>query len=227
MTAKAETISESVYHVMLMVAPAKAPKGQIEKIRVLGTYTSIRKAKDAAHRGLFDSGYEREWFSSFETKPEALEDLAASEGTGLAVYAVASDGTKFRLRVSTSPNDLELTSDNENGRVVIPLYYVVQTNVPYCTHERKPTHDTHIEGVFKSYADARKFASTLLLSEEDGVKASSYQEYTEAAMNERDCEFGENVVVHAVGGNEENYFVSVVTGQELESVRLREASLKI
>ncbi|KAJ5453916.1 uncharacterized protein N7458_004872 [Penicillium daleae] len=187
---------------------------------------STVKIKDAAHRGLFDSGYEREWFSTFETKPEAMEELAASEGTGLAVYAVAWDGTKFRLRVSTSPNDLELTTDSKDGRVVIPLYYVVQTNVPYCTHERKPTHDTHIEEVFKSYIDARKFASTLLLSEKDRIKASSYQEYTEADINERDCELGENVVVHAVGGNEENYFVSVVTGQELESVRL-EASLKI
>lgn len=110
---------------------------------------------------------------------------------------------------------------------MIPLHYVVQTNVPYCTHERKPTHDTHIKGVFKSYIDARKFASTLLLSEKDRIKASSYQEYTEANINERDCEFRENVVVHAVGGNEENYFVSVVTGQELESIRLGEASLKI
>ncbi|CEO60973.1 hypothetical protein PMG11_05400 [Penicillium brasilianum] len=201
MTAQANTISESIYHVMLMVSPPKASRGQIEKIRVLGTYTSIGKAKDAAHRGLFDSGYEREWFSTFETKPEALEELAASEGVGLAVYAVASDGTKFRLRISTSPNDLALKTDNEDGRVAIPLYYVVQTNVPYCSHERKPTHDTHIEGVFKSYK--------------------------EAGMDERDCEFGENVVVHAIGSNEENYFLSVVTGQELESVRLAEASLKI
>lgn len=37
MTAKAEKISELVYHIMLMVAPVKAPKGQIEKIYVLGT----------------------------------------------------------------------------------------------------------------------------------------------------------------------------------------------
>jgi hypothetical protein len=227
MNAQADTVSESIYHVMLMVSPPKASRGQIEKIRVLGTYTSIGKAKDAAHRGLFDSGYEREWFSTFETKPEALEELAASEGTGLAVYAVASDSTKFRLRISTSPNDLALKTDNEDGRVAIHLYYVVQTTVPYCSHERKPTHDTHIEGVFKSYKEARKFASTLLLSEEDGINTSSYHEYIEGGAGERDCELGENVVVHAIGSNEENYFVSVVTGQELESVRLTEASLKI
>lgn len=151
MNEQVDTVSESIYHVMLMVSPPKASRGQIEKIRVLGTYTSIGKAKDAAHRGLFDSGYEREWFSTLETKLKALEELAAPEGTGLAVYAVASDGTKFKLRISRSSNELALKTDNEDGRVAIPLYYVVQTNVPYCSHELKPTHDTHIERVFRSY----------------------------------------------------------------------------
>jgi hypothetical protein len=54
MIAQDNTVSEFIYHVMLMVSPPKASRGQIEKIRVLGTYTSIGKAKDAAHRGLFD-----------------------------------------------------------------------------------------------------------------------------------------------------------------------------
>jgi hypothetical protein len=227
MAENTQSIPDSVYHVILTVSQSKAPVGQTEKIRVLGTYTSISKAKEAAHCGLFNSGYEREWFSTFETNPEALEQLATSEGTGLAVYALATDGTKFRIRISTSPNSLQLTTDEEDGRVRIPLYYVVQTNVPYCSHERKPTHDTHIEGVFKSYAEARACASTVLISEEDGITSSSYQDYCEAGENERDCEFGENVIVHATGGNEDNYFVSVVTGQELESVRLCEASLRI
>lgn len=205
------SIPDSVYHVMLAVSQSKAPDGQTENVRILGTYTSISKAKEAARCDLFNSGYEREWFSTFETSLQALEKLVTSEGTGLAVYAVATDGTKFRIRISTSPNSLQLTTDEEDGRVRIPLYYVVQTNVPYCSHERKPTHDTHIEGVFKSYAVARARASTVLLSEGDGITSSSYQDY---------CEAGENVIVHATGSNEENYFVSVVTGQELESVRL-------
>jgi hypothetical protein len=198
MNAEVDTVSESIYHVMLMVSPPKASRGQIEKIRVLGTYTSIGKVMDTAHRGLFDSGYEREWLLTLETKLKALEEVAASEETGLAVYAIAWDGTKFKLRISTSSNELALKTDNEDGRVAIPLYYVVQTNVPYCSHERKPTHDTHIERVFRSYKEARKFVSTLLLSEEDGIKTSSYQEYIEAGMAQRDCEFGENVVVHAM-----------------------------
>lgn len=223
---KIEPISDFIYHVLLTISQSKDPRGQIEKIRVLGTYTSVGKAKDAAHRALYDSGYEREWFSTFETNPETLEVLAPSEGTGLAVYAIATDGTKFRIRICTAPNDLQLTTSNEDGRIAIPLYYVVQTNIPYCSHERKPV-GTHIEGRFRSYAEARKFASTLLLSEKDGISPSSYQQYFEAGDDETDCDYGRNVVVHAINSNGENFYISIVTCQELESVRLAEASVNI
>jgi len=217
-----------VYHVMLMTSQSKeSSSGRTEKVQILGTYTSVGKAKNAAHSCLFDGGYEREWFPTFETDPAALEELAASKGTALALHAIASDGTVFRVRISTTPNSLHLTTDNEDGRITTPLYYAVQTNVPYCSHERKPAYDTHIEGTFRTYAEARKFASILLLSEEDGITTSSYAEYSEVGPNETDCEYGENVVVHATGANEENYFVSVIACQELESVKLAEASFRM
>ncbi|KAJ5152551.1 hypothetical protein N7492_009831 [Penicillium capsulatum] len=217
-----------IYHVILMTSQSKeTSRGQIAKVQVLGTYTSVRKAKNAAHSCLFDGGYEREWFPTFETNPAVLEKLAALKGTGLVLYALALDGTEFRVHISTSPNSLCLTSYNEDGRVSASLYYVVQITVPYCSHERKPVYEANIEGVFKTYAEARKSASTLLLSEEDGITASSYQEYTEADANERDCEYGENVIVHAASENGENYFISVIKCQELESVRLAEASFRI
>lgn len=218
---------ESVYHVMLMTSQLTGPSGPTEKIRILGTYSSVVKAKDAAHRCLFDSGYEREWFPTFETDPEVLEGLADSQGTGLAVYAVAADDTTFRVRISTSPNNLHLTTENDDGRVPISLYYVVQANVAHCNHERKPAYDIHIEGTFKTYTEARKFASTLLLSEEDGITPSSYQEYSDAGPTERDCGFGESGIVHATGDNGQNYLVSLIKGQELESVRLAEASFRM
>lgn len=125
------------------------------------------------------------------------------------------------------PNILRLTTDNEDGRISASLYYVVRTNMPYCSHERKPAHDTNVEGLFQSYAEARKFASTLLLSEEDGIISSSYKYYCEAGSDERDCVYGDNVIVHAVGKNEENYFLSVIMCQELESVRLADASFRL
>ncbi|KAJ6028032.1 hypothetical protein N7540_003608 [Penicillium herquei] len=219
--------SDLVYHVILRTSEFKVLGEQNGQVRILGTYTSIGKAKEAAHRSLFESGYEREWFSIFETDPEVLEKLSVSRGPGLAVYAVATDGTAFQVRIATSLNTLHLTTDNEDGRITIPLFYVVQTNIPYCTHERKPEIDINVEGIFKNYAEARKFASSLLLSEEDGIIASSYQDYCEAGPNEKDCEYGNNVIVHAIGGNGENYFISVVKCQELESVRLADASSRI
>ncbi|KAJ6140018.1 hypothetical protein N7471_006504 [Penicillium samsonianum] len=197
---------DSIYHVMLMTSEKKGLGGKRDKIRIIGTYTS---------------------FSTFETNPEVLEGFGAYEGTGLTVYAIATDGTVFRVRISTSPNVLHLTTDNEDGRISTPLFYVVQTNVPYCSHERKPSHDTNVEGVFQSYAEARKFASTVLLSEEEGITASSYEDYCEASPDESDCEYGDNVIVHAVGKNDENYFVSVIVCQELESVKLAEASFRL
>lgn len=217
---------ECVHHLILMNSPSQGSARQSEKVRILGTYMTQKQAKDAAHLSLFDSGYEREWFEAFETRPEVLEELASSQGTGLVVFALAVDGTKFRVRISTTPNNLQLTSDNEDGRVSFPLYYVTETIIPYCSHERIPGYDTHIEGMFKTYAEARKFASTLLLSDEEGITASSYAEYCEAGPNENDCGYGENVIVHAISDNE-NYLVSVLKCQELESVRLAEASFKI
>lgn len=122
---------------------------QFEKVRILGTYMTPKQAKDAAHLCPFDCGYEREWFQTFETRPEVLEELFPSQGTGLVVFAVAVDGTKFRVRIFTTPKNLRLTSDNEDGRVSLPLYYVMETIIPHCSHERMPGYSTHVEGVFK------------------------------------------------------------------------------
>jgi hypothetical protein len=226
-TEKSQPEQDFIYHLMLLKSHLNTPNVETEKFRILGTYKSPAKAKDAAHRCLFEGGYEREWFPTFETKPEVLEGLAESHGTGLVVYAVAADDTVFRVCISTSPNNLYLTTDNEDGRIPLPLYYAVQTTVPYCNHGRKPAYDTHIEGTFKSLAEAREFASTLLLSAEHGITASSYQEYCEADPTERDCGYGENVIVHAIGDSGQNYLVSVIMCQELESVRLAEASFRI
>lgn len=218
---------EFLYHVIFIISHLeKSPNREIQKVQIVGTYTSIKHAQVAAHCCLFDAGYEREWFKTFETRPEALEELSASHGVGLAVYAVTTDGTTFRVHISISPNDFGLTTENEDGRVAVDLYHVIQTNVRYDENETK-SHETHIEGTFKSYLEARDFASTLLLSEEDGISRESYQDFLEASPNETDCGYGENCIVHATGDGGENYLVSVIKGKELESVKLAEASLMI
>lgn len=225
-TETADGAPEFVHHVLLMNSPSRNSARESEKIRILGTYITPKQAKNAAHMCLYGAGYEREWFQTFETRSEALEELASSQGPGLAVFAVAVDGTKFRVRISTTPNNLHLTSDNEDGRVSLPLYYVTEIIMPYCSHERTPGYNAHVEGVFKTYSEARKFASTVLLSDKEEMTKSSYAEYCEASPNDNDCGYGENVIVHAITDNE-NYLVSVLKCEELESVRLAEASFKI
>lgn len=89
-----------------MNSPSRGSARNSEKVRILGTYMTPKQPKNAAHLCLFDSGYEREWFRTSETRPEALEELVSSQSTALALFAVAVDGTKFRVRISTTPNNL-------------------------------------------------------------------------------------------------------------------------
>ncbi|KFY29038.1 hypothetical protein V491_00225 [Pseudogymnoascus sp. VKM F-3775] len=217
---------ENLYHIVFTTSHIqKDPNGVIEKIRIAGTYLNLEAAKAAAHTCLFDAGYEREWFSQYEVDPAALESYKIHQRMGLVVFAKASDGTTFRISISTTPNISHLTTDNEDGRIATDLYYVVQTNVNYVNGDED--RDVNIEGVFTAYDKARAFAQSVLLSEEDGITKESFAEYDEAGDNEGDCGFGENVVIHAVGINGENYLISVIKGQTPESIKLAEASVRI
>lgn len=220
--------AENLYHVVLATSHIQRdPNSEIEKIRIPGTYHSLAAAKAAAHSCLFDGGYEREWFSQYEVDPAALESYSIHQRIGLIVFAVAPDGTTFRVCIATTPNVGHLTTDNEDGRIAADLYYVVQTNVEYADGDEGQRRDINVEGIFMRYDEAQSFARSVLLSEEDGITKESFAEYDEAGDNERDCGFGENVVIHAVGINGENYLVSVIKGQAMESVKLAEAAVQI
>jgi hypothetical protein len=219
---------ENLYHIVLTTSNIpKDPNSEIEKIRIPGTYHSLETAKAAVHSCLFEAGYEREWFSQYVVDPAALQSYSTHERIGLIVLAVAPDGTTFRVCIGTTPNDGHLTTNNEDGRIDADLYYVVQTNVEYADGVEGQRRDINIEGSFTTYDEAQAFAHTVLLSEEDGITKKSFAQYDEAGDNERDCGFGENVVIHAVGINGENYLISVIKGQEMESVRLAEATVRI
>lgn len=143
------------------------------------------------------------------------------------VFAIAPDRTEFSICIATTSNDYHLTSDNDDHRVSIPLYYVVQANVEYGREEGSILRDINIQGTFKTYDEARKTAERILLSEEDGITKDSYTEYDEAAPNENDCGYGENVILHAISDYGMNYLISVIKNEELESERLAEAAMKI
>lgn len=114
-----------------------------------------------------------------------------------------------------------------DGKITSPLYYVVQADLEYDAEEGSRVKDINIEGVRKTYQEARDMARTVLLSEEDGIAPDSFAEYDEAAPGEKDCGYGENVVVRAVSDYGANYLVSVIRDQELEAVHLTEAAMKI
>lgn len=220
---------ENLYHVIYTtshLSKLEDVNDQVEKVRVAGTYTNLGAAKAAAHRTLFEAGYEKEWFAEYDTQQEQFVAHGIKRRAGLAVYATAKDGTVFRVGIATTPN-VHAFRDDEDHKIHRPLYHVVQTNVLYSEDDTGESRETNVEGSFLKYEDARKFAGQVLLNEENGVTRASFAQYEEAGPEETDCGFGENVLVHAVGQNGENILVSVLRGQELESVRLAEASLRI
>ncbi|PWY72159.1 hypothetical protein BO94DRAFT_539283 [Aspergillus sclerotioniger CBS 115572] len=222
-------IPENLYHVLLTTTHInKNPNNIIETLRIPGTYTSLLAAKAAAHSCLYDAGYERDFFPTYETSHAIFEKENLPDRLGLAIYAVAPDGTTFRVRIDTTPNKLQLTTDLDDGRVSIPLYYVVQANVEYDAIEGQSTvREVIVQSTFTEYLQGREYARSVLLSEQDGILKGSYAAYVEAGEEERDCGYGENVVVHASSDYGVNHLVSVIRNQELGSVILAEAAMRI
>ena len=218
--------SDDLYHIMMIQSHLNRDVNSgVEKVRICSTYTSLDAAKAAAHRCLFDAGYEQEWFTEFEVRfDDRAEGLKRKPG--LAVYAVAPDKTTFSISIATTPNTREYNGNNE-GKVMLDLYHVLQTRVDYGRDESGEERETNIEGSFESYQAAWNYAHEVLLSDSDGITRSSFADYHEAAVGETDCGYGENVIVHAVGEDGNNFIVSVVKALEMEAVRLAEAAQRI
>lgn len=219
---------ENLYHILFTVSHIqKDPNGAIENIRVCGTFTDLKAAKAEAHKTLFEAGYEREWFTEYDTNQDEFAAHHIKRRTGLNVFAKASDGTIFRVSVATTPNVQGFKGDPEEHKVHLDLYHVVETVVLYDEDDSGEARESNVEGSFRTYEEARKFASEVLLAPESGVTKDSFDQYDEAEPDEKDCGYGENVVLHAVGANGENILVSVLKEQEMEAVRLSEAAMRI
>ncbi|RAL17481.1 uncharacterized protein BO97DRAFT_439372 [Aspergillus homomorphus CBS 101889] len=218
---------DKLYHLILLItAIAKDPTNNLTgRTRILGTYLSLDTAKAAANSCLFDAGYEREFFERYESRyssssssntPEASPPANNTNIPGLAILAQTPDGTTFRVCIQTTPNTKHLTLALGDGRVPLHLYYVVQTTVSADDdHPRLSVLD-----VFLAYQAARECAEQALLVGEG--QGREYAMYVQAAPYEKDCGFGEDVVVHATGVDGENYLVSVLRTEELDSVRVAE-----
>jgi hypothetical protein len=209
--------SNSLFNVVLTLTHMqKDVDSNLQGVRVCGTYDSLPAAKAFAHRCLFDAGYEQDWFTTFETQHEGI---LIDHKQNKIVKAIGPSGEEFIVNISTIPNVFNLES-NDTGRIEMPLYHVVQTTIHYRDDESGQTRDTNIQGSFKTFEEARKVALSTLLWSEDDITRDTYAAYDEAGPGELDCGYGENVIVHAVGQNGENFIVSVLKGHAIASEAL-------
>lgn len=221
-TTDARTPSDMLFHVLLTTSHLeKDINAKIQGLRICGTFTSLPMAKAAAHTCLFSLGYEAEWFTNFQTQ----HDLQLIDHHELRIVeATGPGGEVFAVDIATVPNSAGLIASNSSGHISIPLFHVVQTVVHYGCDSSGESRDTIVKGSFTEEARAREVAHELLVWIEEGINKDTYVQYEEAGEGEADCGYGENVVVHAVGSEGENYLVSVLKGKEVESDRVREAA---
>jgi len=224
-TSKPVLDTENLYHVILETSNiTHDPNSERDKVRICGTYTSLPAAKGAAHRCLFDAGYEQEWFTTFDTQHKG--GTKWTHGDGVIVYAVAPEGDTFATSIATTPNIFAIKG-NAEGKIEGELYHVVHTTIFYDWDKSGGLRQTNVLGSYESYAKAKAAAHIALLNKEDGLSAQSWAEYDEIPAGATDWEYGEDVVVHAVGAGGENIWLSVMKGQEMESVRMVEAAIRM
>src|SRR6201999_296642 len=158
---------ENLFHVLLSTSHIqKDPNGAIEKLRICETFTDLKAAKAEAHKTLFEAGYEREWFTEYDTNQAEFAAHHIKRRTGLAVFAQAQDGTIFRVSVATTPNLQGFQGNPEDHKVHFNLYHVVETVIMYDEDDSGEARETNVEGSFKTYEEARRFASEVLLAPE-------------------------------------------------------------
>jgi hypothetical protein len=205
-----------LYHVLFTLSHLKRdPTAELQKVRICETYTSVKAAKAAAQRLLSDAGYEPQWFKVFEIRDSETTDW--KHGDGVVTYAGAPEGETITVSISTTNDRLGLKG-NKEGKVDIDLYHILQTTIFYDKDPSGTLRENNIVGTFKTYDEAREAARFMLINEEDGITKESWAEYDELLPDEKTWEWGDDVIVHAVGYNGENVLVSIVKEEPLASV---------
>lgn len=207
---KMTTPAETLYTIKTTLKDFhRNPSGALQQVQIAGTYTSLAQAKQAAETALYKLGYSEEDLPTYDIKTAANAE-SWSYGDGVLVHAVAPSKEEFLVEIETCPNVLKIHSDSESGKVSDKLSYVLQTTIHYDIDASGAKRETTIGGIYTSRPAAVKAAKKTLL-EEDVVTQKSYAEWDEFS-GQKDWSFGENVVVHAVAENGQNYEVSVVEG---------------
>ncbi len=203
----ADSASENLlYHVKCEIIDyAEDISGLTRTTNIYGTYTLLPFAKEAARTCLQTAGYLPSDFSTYVEKTDP-ETWAYAED--VAVYAKAPAGQEFRVRLDVTPNVAGFTA-KEGGAVEGHFYYVLQTRIDYDKDRTGGSQTCEIEGVYLNRKEANHAAYNALLDEAEGVTKESFAEFDRLDEQRGDWPYGEDVLVHAVGKNGENFKVEV------------------
>jgi hypothetical protein len=198
--------SEYLYHIKRTITDfAEDKSGATRVTDILGSFTSLAAAKNAAHGALAAEGYIKDDFEVLEQKNETdLEDW--KHGDGCLVFAKAPRGQEFDVRIDTKPNVLKLKG-NADGEVEGFLHYVLQTTIDYNNDRIGGIQHTEVEGTYPTRKAAFVAAQTTLLDDE--ITKDSFAEYDEKEQFAGEWPYGDEVLIRAVGQTGENFYVSV------------------
>lgn len=195
---------EFLYHIKRTIIDfAQDRSGATRTIDILGTFTDLNAAKNAAREALASEGYNRDDFETFEVK-EGTEDW--SHNDGILVFAKAPAGQEFHVRLDTKSNVLHFKG-NESGEVEGFLHYVLQTTINYNIDRTGGTQITEVEGTYPTREAACDAAKTALLDQE--ITKEYFLEYDEKENMADEWPYGEECFVHAVAETGENFLVQV------------------
>lgn len=218
--AESKTTPDTLFHTLLTVIDYHTdPSGGTRSTWVLGSHTDLPAAKAFAKKSLASLGYNRDDFKTYEEAPSAgapTPEITATKmkdwthGDGYIVWAQAPAGQVFEVNIDAKTNDENLPA-SEDGTPELPqgvdhLHYVMQTRIDYNKDRTGAEQETGVEGSYVKRADAMIAAKGLLLK-------GDFEEYDERDENDGkgEWEFGEDVVVHAVKGDGENFDIAVRT----------------
>jgi len=195
--------AENLYIVQRTILDPKNPREVSFTVSFPAAFTDLRAAKEEAKLVLINEGYDTELLPIYQIN-DGLD--VWKYGDRVIVYAEGPSGEIFNVSIATIPN-LGLFESDKRGRVLLPLYYVVQTIIHYDLDPSGTRRDVIIEGAYSSRALALEQALNVLL--DDDVTRGDFTVYEEYREN-ADWPFGADVVVHAVKESGKHFLVSVI-----------------
>lgn len=224
----------TLYHLLLTthhLPTTQNPHNTPERLRCPGTYTTLPHALAAAHRALFDLGYERAFFTTYNVLHPTIPSTTTPQDpppATLALHATARDATTFQIHLSTTPNPHAWTPTYEDNRVGNPIYLAIRTRIRLAEAEANDGVREHVVlAAGESWHELCGIAQGVGRQMKEEGRKWEVVDVLEEKEGEEGGELGENVVVHAVSGEGENVVLSVVRVVEPEAVRVGEASMRI